>query len=160
MHELLQGDRQAASAAGCPRDLAPGGLRTNHGRWTSALRVRFLDRLSVWGNVGAAAADCGLSRQSVYKLRRRDPLFAREWDAALARLREKLEQELARRIADNPQLAAVWESLRSGRGRGGMPGAGEASGTAFLDTVKCINPVSTAEACRPAHRTHSSPISS
>src|SRR5690606_33895449 len=53
-------------------------------RWTPALRERFLGHLSAGGDVRAAAARCGLSRQSVYKLRERDPAFARAWDAALA----------------------------------------------------------------------------
>jgi hypothetical protein len=103
--------------------------RRLRGKWTPALRRRFLEHLSVSGDVRAAAARCGLSRQSVYKLRRRDAPFARAWDAALSQLRAALDEELIRRIGDYLRLA---EALRGPLQNGS------------LDTVNSINRVSTA----------------
>lgn len=54
------------------------------GGWTDALRERFLAHLAEHGDVRAAADCCGLSRQSAYKLRARDPAFGRQWAVALA----------------------------------------------------------------------------
>ena len=45
--------------------------------WTPARREQFLEQLAQHGKARAAAAACGLSRQSAYMLRRRDPAFAR-----------------------------------------------------------------------------------
>lgn len=128
------------------RGTAVSRRRSSRVGWTPALRALFLERLAAWGNVRAAAASCGFSRQSIYKLRRRDPLFAREWDAALARLDAALEQELMRWMTGNPRLAALWQALAGPDGQEIAP----------LDAVNSINQVSTA----PAQRTHSSPISS
>ena len=50
-----------------------------YGRWTPEARRAFLERLAKTGNVSAAAAACGLSRQAAYDLRARDPDFARAW---------------------------------------------------------------------------------
>ena len=50
---------------------------TRHDGWTPARRAQFLDRLAQNGNVLAARALVGLSREAAYKLRRREPLFAR-----------------------------------------------------------------------------------
>jgi hypothetical protein len=91
------------------------------GRWTATLRMQFLDRLSGDGNVRAAAAACGLSRQSVYKLRRRDPDFAGEWDAAVMTSLERRRQAFA------DALRQWYEQLGIDR----------------LDIVNSINPVST-----------------
>lgn len=68
--------------------------------WTSERRVRFLSLLAEKGNVRACAAACGLSAQSAYKLRRRDPLFARAWLAALLLARDHSEQVLADRALE------------------------------------------------------------
>jgi hypothetical protein len=56
---------------------------TRHDGWTPERRARFLDRLSDCGNVRTACARVGMSREAAYRLRRRDELFARGWDAAL-----------------------------------------------------------------------------
>lgn len=68
--------------------------------WTERLRALFLDHLCSTGDVKLAAEACGLSRQSVYKLRRRDPAFALKWDDALERLRLQRGEELAAVVAD------------------------------------------------------------
>ena len=68
--------------------------------WTPALKARFLDHLATKGNVRAACARVGLSTESAYRLRRRDPDFARGWAAALALAREACVQVLADRAID------------------------------------------------------------
>lgn len=68
--------------------------------WTPERKARFLSYLSEKGNVRAAAARCGMSAQSAYVQRRRDPLFARTWDAALLRAHEAYEQVLAERAIE------------------------------------------------------------
>jgi hypothetical protein len=62
--------------------------------------ARFLDHLSLKGNVRAACARVGLSAEAAYRLRRRDPLFARGWAAALVLARDNSEQVLATRAID------------------------------------------------------------
>ncbi len=65
--------------------------------WSPERRAQFLALLAETGNVRLCAARCGLSAESVYKLRRRDPLFARAWNAALMLARGHAEQVLADR---------------------------------------------------------------
>jgi hypothetical protein len=71
-----------------------------HDGWTPERRTRFLDRLAQDGNVLAACALVGLSREAAYRLRRRDPVFARAWAAAQALAREAAAQALATRAID------------------------------------------------------------
>jgi hypothetical protein len=65
-----------------------------------AQQVRFLDALAGHGNVRAAAARVGVSRETVYRARRREPGFANLWEAALVHAREHGEAELAVRAFD------------------------------------------------------------
>jgi hypothetical protein len=67
------------------------------GGWSEARRCKFLALLAESGNVRAAALACGLSPQSAYKLRRREPGFARAWLAAILLARDHAEQVLADR---------------------------------------------------------------
>jgi hypothetical protein len=75
--------------------------------WTLERRVRFLRHLADSGNVRAACAEVGLSRQSVYKLRRHDPRFAFMWNSALevardVRIRRYVARLEARRAGVSP----------------------------------------------------------
>ena len=56
-------------------ELAPG--------WTPAKKAVFLDHLAQTGNVRAACARVGMSREAAYRLRRREADFARGWGAAM-----------------------------------------------------------------------------
>lgn len=56
-------------------ELAPG--------WTARKKAVFLDHLAQTGNVRAACARVGMSREAAYRLRRRDADFARGWGAAM-----------------------------------------------------------------------------
>lgn len=53
--------------------------RTRHDGWTRIRRNAFLDALAKTGNVTAAADAVGMSPQTAYRLRARDPAFARAW---------------------------------------------------------------------------------
>lgn len=68
--------------------------------WTQPLKAKFLDHLATKGNVRASCARVGLSTESAYRLRRRDPDFARGWAAALALARDASVQVLADRAID------------------------------------------------------------
>ena len=71
--------------------------------WTPLRRRRFTESLASGRDVRRACADVGLSREGAYKLRRRDPVFAREWQAALL---------TARQAAAEAFLAGLPEDLR------------------------------------------------
>lgn len=94
----------AASGPGVRRD--DDGFVSHHG-WDAVRKVRFLDRLSEKGDVRAAAAFVGMSRQSAYVLRRRDGVFASGWAAAMVLARRHAEEVLATRALDGIE-EAVW----------------------------------------------------
>ena len=60
--------------------------------WTADRQLGFLDILARTNSVSAAAAAVGMSRESAYRLRRRDPagLFAAAWDRAVGAGRSAL----------------------------------------------------------------------
>ncbi len=78
-----------------------------HDGWTPERQVRFLDPLAAGGNVRAACARVGLSREAAYRLKRREPLFARAWGAALVLAREPSAEVLANRAIDGVE-EDVW----------------------------------------------------
>src|SRR6478609_10511304 len=61
------------------------GLRRHSNGWLPARQADFLGYLAETGSVSAAAARVGMSRESAYRLRRREGAesFAAAWDAAL-----------------------------------------------------------------------------
>ena len=61
---------------------------TRRDGWSPERKLRFLRRLAANGNVRAACAAVGMSREAAYTLRRRDALFGRGWAAALLLARE------------------------------------------------------------------------
>lgn len=72
---------------------APAAARTNP-RW----RKTFLVALADTSNVAAAAREAGVTVSAVYRARRAEPDFAREWQAALAEGYDNLEMELLSRL--------------------------------------------------------------
>lgn len=82
-------------------------LPTRKDGWSGALRVKFLDHLSTQGTVRGACASVGMSHEAAYRLRRRDPLFARGWAAALVLARETSTDVLACRALDGVE-EEVW----------------------------------------------------
>lgn len=71
-----------------------------HDGWTPARKTRFLDCLALKGNVRLACRAATMSPDSAYRLKRREPLFARGWAAALLLARDATEQVLADRALD------------------------------------------------------------
>lgn len=64
-------------------------------KWTAEVRTKFLDYLARTGNVRRACWLIGVSAEIAYRLRRRDPAFARGWAAAMVLARHEAEQVLA-----------------------------------------------------------------
>jgi hypothetical protein len=78
-----------------------------HDGWTEVRKVHFLEHLAGHGNVRAACSSVGMSHAAAYRLRRRDPLFARAWGAALVLAREASAEVLACRAIDGIE-EEVW----------------------------------------------------
>ncbi len=68
--------------------------------WTPERMTKFLDHLAQKGNVQASCKHVGLSREAVYRLRRRDPLFARGWAPAMVKAHDASIEVLADRAID------------------------------------------------------------
>lgn len=75
--------------------LCLGKLRYNS--WTIKQRTAFLDHLAATCNVSASAKASGVLPGTAYRMYRRDPEFARAWDAALATGYTALETMLVAR---------------------------------------------------------------
>ena len=60
-------------------------------------QAAFVQTLAQWGNVRAAAAQVGVSRQHLYRMRRASAEFRELWDAALLLARPQVEEVLADR---------------------------------------------------------------
>jgi hypothetical protein len=85
--------------------------------WTPGAKARFLEHLALKGNVRAACAHVGLSAEAAYRLRRRDPLFARGWDAALVLAHDHGEQVLAARAIDGVEEPVYYRGEQIGTRR-------------------------------------------
>jgi hypothetical protein len=103
-----------------------------HDGWTPARRRHFIEALAAGLSVSRARANIGLSREGAYKLRRRDPQFAQEWQTALRTAREN---------ADEAFFAALPEHLR--RTMSELSGRCELRpiGTPAEDTVRLVSAV-------------------
>lgn len=71
---------------------AATGDAVRHGK-----KAAFLDALRRIGSIYGAAQVAGIARQTVYRWRDRDALFARNFEDAMQDAREGIEQELRRR---------------------------------------------------------------
>ncbi|MGN6499760.1 MAG: helix-turn-helix domain-containing protein [Tsuneonella sp.] len=93
--------------------------------WTAARRRRFLGHLRDGLDVRRAAALVGMSRRSVYHLRRRDEDFSRAWDGARCAAREALSRRLRALLVERyPWSRAAFPEA-----------AAEGSGLSAQDTV-------------------------
>jgi hypothetical protein len=86
-------------------DIAKATCR--HDGWTPERKALFLEDLAARGNVRAACARVGLSREAAYRLRRREPLFARGWGAALQLARDSVAETYDDRAFDGIE-EEVW----------------------------------------------------
>ena len=75
----------------------PQVRKTHKGKWTPEVRHRFLTHLVETANVRASAKAVEASIHGAYRLRRRDPVFAAQWQAAVNEGFDQLEMELLRR---------------------------------------------------------------
>jgi hypothetical protein len=71
-----------------------------HEGWTGERKALFLEHLAARGNVRVACARVQMSSEAAYKLRRRDGMFARGWDAALLLARESIADIIGDRAID------------------------------------------------------------
>ena len=79
--------------------------------WTAERLTRFLECLTETGNVRRACDHAGLSRQSAYDLRRRDPVFALAWNVSL---QVAHDARVARMVAALPERTLRTLSNMSG----------------------------------------------
>jgi hypothetical protein len=71
-----------------------------HDGWTPERQMRFLDCLAMRGNVRLACREAGMSPEAAYRLKGRDPQFARGWAAALVLAHDFSVEVLADRAID------------------------------------------------------------
>jgi hypothetical protein len=95
-------------------------IRTRRpGEWSAGSAILFIVTLAAKGHVTLAARAAGMSRKSAYALRKRDPLFARAWNAAIAAAAAAMSSEPAK--GDNTHLAATSVSSSADRSPKGPP---------------------------------------
>ena len=71
--------------------------RLRHDGWNGVKMASFCGRLAETGIVTFACREAGMSAQSAYGLRHRNPLFAKAWELALSMARDRLADELLAR---------------------------------------------------------------
>ncbi len=74
--------------------------RNRKNGWTKAKREAFLLELAQTCNIVRACELVGMAQSGAYRLRRRDPVFTRQWQEALALGYERLELALLRRALE------------------------------------------------------------
>lgn len=74
--------------------------QTKANGWTKARRAAFLEELAMSCNVRRAHVAAEMALGSAYRLRRRDPLFAKQWQEALELGYDRLELALVRRALE------------------------------------------------------------
>lgn len=79
--------------------------------WTDQARSRFLEILGEAANVSGAARDVGSSRTGAYRLRSRDPEFARQWMEALEQGYCELEMLLLRHALEGSRQVETVEEF-------------------------------------------------
>ncbi|WP_095011787.1 hypothetical protein [Tsuneonella mangrovi] len=75
---------------------------------TPARQAAFLQSLAEFGNVRLAVRAAGVSPQTAYRQRRREPAFAEAWDAALVSARHVAEEVLADRAINGVEEAVYY----------------------------------------------------
>nr|WP_161593767.1 hypothetical protein [Parerythrobacter lutipelagi] len=106
-----EGQQEGASA--CTDDTTPDRRTV----FLPALKSRFLEHLSEFGNVGLACKRAGVSRQTAYRERRRQPAFARLWDAAMLSARTVAEEALAERAVHGVEEPVFYHGEEVGHRR-------------------------------------------
>jgi hypothetical protein len=99
--------------------------------WTAERRRQFLDHLVAGLDVRRACARVGISRESAYRLRRREAAFARAWDETLHAARAADERRFSALMAERP-----W-ALSTLSGECKLHGAGRRLGTVSQPSEAC-----------------------
>ncbi len=131
-------DKQVPGKTNLPQtnELMPG-LRPRHDGWTRERTRIFLATLGQTGCVRDACRVAGCSSTGAYRMQKRFPLFAAEWDRALARAHRGLQaiawqravegketiiirkgEEVERRISPDSSILALL--LKQGKMEGGL----------------------------------------
>ncbi len=97
--------------------------------WAPERRRQFLEWLAAGWDVRRACARSGMSREGVYRLRRRDPAFARAWDQGV---------RTARKAADEAFRALLPEKLRRTLSQLSRACELHADRNSSLDRVPCV----------------------
>ena len=71
-------------------------------------QAKFLDNLSINGNVRHACKVARVSPQTAYRARRKSPALAKLWDAALLSARDRAEEELATRAMNGTEESVFY----------------------------------------------------
>lgn len=83
--------------------LTPEQKARESGKLNRHWRGYFLEALAACSNVTAAAEAAGIDPSRAYKVRRKDPGFARQWSEALCEGYENLELEMLQRMRDGEE---------------------------------------------------------
>lgn len=84
--------------------LADCASATRHDGWTRETKITFCEVLAITGRVVEALDAVNRSGNTAYAQRRRDPLFARAWEIALAEARHRLADALLARALDGTRV--------------------------------------------------------
>ncbi len=76
---------------------------------TARTRKRFLEFLESTGHVLRSAAAAGACIRAFYKWREDDPAFAADWEAALERAIDRLEDEAFRRALEGVEVPVYYQ---------------------------------------------------
>lgn len=83
-------------------------------RLTAKRKDRFLAVLADAGNVSEACRQTGTSRDTVYKIKKKDEAFARRWDSAIEVAADKLEAEVLRRALKGVEVPLHYQGMLTG----------------------------------------------
>jgi hypothetical protein len=81
--------------------------RVRRDGWTARKREIFLDEYATHGNAAAACRAAGMDEGAAYRLRRRDPEFAEQYDQSLAVAMLRLEEMAIQYAKSGGRMAAV-----------------------------------------------------
>lgn len=118
---------------------------TRYARWSKAKVDKFIDELAASGNEQASARKVGMSKEAVYRLRRRDPAFRAAWASAVdqgyAQVEIGMIDEAINGIAPRPANArpAASERIRSNVYNAGLRRAAVLRGTSEDDAERDRN---------------------
>lgn len=98
---MSEAERQAATA---PGGRAVSGARAPRKRLVGARREQFLAVLGQTGNVRMAAADIGMDKRTLERMRRADPALDRDWTAAVDAADARLQAATAQFAGDPDEM--------------------------------------------------------